>query len=409
MSSAFIFAIINFMKSLKSIFRIGKRKRIRALRLEQEKEKNTQPRFNNPYFPNKNKPEPNKEPRSFKSWIFKKDGWAYLGILLLIFGSIGYLTFGTSYFIITNISVSGNENITTNEVTTIINNHLNQNRLFILPRKNYIFFNTNKATQVLEQEINNKFALESLSINKKWSNTIEIQLKERIPGLIWASNEEYHFIDLEGVVSQKIDNIEEQKQNFPIIYDKNNAPLEENKQVITKELINFIFEIEDKIPQISKLEIESYNIPEITCQEQQYRAEKIIKQEIEETEDEEVKDQKREILEQYNQGEISIDESLSMLEDVKKQEKSSSNSNTNSEDEELIKWEAVYIPKDCDYIKVNNEINITTKQGYEIYFDNNIDLDGQLNNLNMVLNQKIDNPENLQYIDLRFSDRVYYK
>lgn len=58
-------------------------------------------------------------------------------------------------------------------------------------------------------------------------------------------------------------------------------------------------------------------------------------------------------------------------------------------------------------------LNITTSEGWDIYFDTGEDsnLSSQITKLNLLLKQEM-SPEarkNLEYIDLRFKDRAYYK
>lgn len=55
-------------------------------------------------------------------------------------------------------------------------------------------------------------------------------------------------------------------------------------------------------------------------------------------------------------------------------------------------------------------LTVVTSENWKIYFDFNEDIIQQLDKLFLVLDQKIkDQRKNLQYIDLRFEDRIYYK
>jgi len=65
-------------------------------------------------------------------------------------------------------------------------------------------------------------------------------------------------------------------------------------------------------------------------------------------------------------------------------------------------------------IEIIEEKNFLTYQGitsekWKIYFDPNINLNEQINNLQLVIQEKISDRKNLQYIDLRFGNRVFYK
>ena len=58
------------------------------------------------------------------------------------------------------------------------------------------------------------------------------------------------------------------------------------------------------------------------------------------------------------------------------------------------------------------EISVVTQKGFEIYFDIfSSSLDQQIKNLRKILNQEIKEKEipSLEYIDLRFGNRIYYR
>jgi hypothetical protein len=50
-----------------------------------------------------------------------------------------------------------------------------------------------------------------------------------------------------------------------------------------------------------------------------------------------------------------------------------------------------------------------TEDGYGILFDALGDIDAQLQNLDVVLREQVEDRGSLEYIDLRFGDRVYFK
>lgn len=57
-----------------------------------------------------------------------------------------------------------------------------------------------------------------------------------------------------------------------------------------------------------------------------------------------------------------------------------------------------------------NKIRVETRDGWEIYFLKDDTINTQLENLKIILLEKIGNSRNLlEYIDLRFGDKIYYK
>lgn len=55
------------------------------------------------------------------------------------------------------------------------------------------------------------------------------------------------------------------------------------------------------------------------------------------------------------------------------------------------------------------EITLVTKAGWRAHFDINNDLSTSIENMQMVLNNKIKEQNKIEYIDLRFGDKIYYK
>lgn len=382
----------------------NKKKRIRALRMEKQQNKKNLPKFINPYFPKKEKLEILDKNQKKKNMALI-DLLAIIGIFFLLTGVSLYLIFGTNYFIIKNINISGTKNISRDEISTLLNNYTNTKKYYFISLKNWLFFQPEQAQKSIKEGISNKFALADIKIDKKWPNTIDIAITERIPGLVWVSKDQYYYLDLEGFTTEKISSKQDVKQDFPIIYDKNEIEITENKQVIAKKLIDFILSLSDELAKVG-IKIDSYSIPKITCEEQQYKMEKIITEEIDKTSDKELKEKKKKILDRYNKGEITAEESILLLDNLKN---SNTNENSNANSSLTMEWQTVTVPKECDFVKIIKEIDVKTTDNYEIYFDSTIYLNTQIHNLQQTITQKIKDIKKIKYIDVRYSDRVYYK
>jgi len=59
----------------------------------------------------------------------------------------------------------------------------------------------------------------------------------------------------------------------------------------------------------------------------------------------------------------------------------------------------------------SNEIKVVTEKGWQIYFNTNLNVETQLDKLVLIYEKKIKELgiDNLEYIDLRFGNRVFYK
>lgn len=409
------------MPNFADYFNFKKKRELKALRtarlkrLEDSKPVSLRNRLNNPYFH-----QPKKQISDLKSWFTHDEGWVYLAIIGIILTVGLYLIFGLGWFTINTINISGNDYISKEEINTAMQNVLSQKKLWLIPNHNYFIFSERDAESALQASFNNKFALENLEINKKFPHTVNIVIKERIPGLTWVTQGKYYYIDPQGVITTVLDNADAVDAKFPKIYDENNLPAELEKQVVSTAIISFIFNLAAELPQKSNLQIINYNIPLIQCQEKEYVMEKILAAEIAAEENEQLKTEKKAIQERFKAGDISIEQSLELLEALNDTSRLDLNLNSNKNANinalhDKVTWEAIYKPVDCNFVEVNSEIHVVVsskkeaKKTLELYFDAKLDQVTQLNNLQEVLKQKIDDLSKIQYIDLRFPDRVIYK
>jgi cell division septal protein FtsQ len=60
---------------------------------------------------------------------------------------------------------------------------------------------------------------------------------------------------------------------------------------------------------------------------------------------------------------------------------------------------------------ISKDIRVKTKEGWEIYFNENVSLEKEIEMLKVVLNNKIEESQrkDLEYIDLRIDNKIYYK
>jgi len=57
----------------------------------------------------------------------------------------------------------------------------------------------------------------------------------------------------------------------------------------------------------------------------------------------------------------------------------------------------------------NQHISAITSEGWEILFSLELNIDDQINNLKLLIKEKLPERKNLNYIDLRLGDRIFYK
>lgn len=385
-----------------SIFRPNKTARIQRML----KPASEAPKYANPYFP-KVKP---KNTSAATSWL-RKDGWAFLIAAILFFGGGGFFMLKHSFFQISQIEVAGNQRITTEEINSLINSILDLKTLGFIPQDSYWTVRTSVVETLLRQQIKQSMAIDELIVIKKFPNALQIHLRERVPSMNWVSGETWYVLDPEGVIVQPYATEEERDLNLPTIIDQNQTPVAARQQIVTPEYVDFLREVQTQFTAGTNLDIDHFEVPLTTCQQKQFIAEQAFENEISQVQDDEVKKKIRAIQERFQQGEIDIDTSLQLIQDIRLGENPSSQIKQ-AQEQAQIEFKAQYVATACDLKTVLKDVGIRTKgdqAGFLVYIDSTLDLNSQLENLNSVIREKVQNPKNITYIDVRYTDRAYIK
>ncbi len=255
-----------------------------------------------------------------KKSILKNKWFWYIALIVILFFAISYFLLFAKFFSINNINISGNKDISTEDIFKISNNKVNK-KLFSLGSWQVIsrsFFLTNP--NYIKEEIVNQFPkVNEILVQKKMFQTLEIEIKEREAKAIFCNNQlnkDCYFVDKSGIA---FDFLETLPTGFFIIRDDKEAVA--GKEIVNQNIIDGIL----KAKQILK---DNYNID---------------------------------------------------IEDV--------------------------------LITTPLRLNIKTSENWQVYLTTDSDLDTQITKLDLLLKEEITESvrKKLQYIDLRFKDRAYYK
>ncbi len=355
--------------------------------------------FANPYFT-----------KVQQQWLWQNDRWAYLATGLLITTLLGYFTVQQRWLWINEVQVSGNQYITTEQITQPASQALDSRRWLILPQRVYFFSSAKKIESAIRSNLEGTLALEQLTVTKDFPHTIHINIQERLPGLTYIVNDHYYYLDKEGIVTKQLANVSEVDSRFPHVRDANQRSIAVGNSAVNTAMIDFIITLHKTFTDKTQLNISEYKLPVVTCQKKTFVAEKLLTEEINNTENVELKEQKKAILDRLQNQEITVDQSLTELEALKRTETINTNSNVSSADQaDFVSIKTQFVNTDCNYINVLREVNIVTQEGPEIYFDVTLDMDLQYEHLLAVLNEKIDDIHAIKYVDLRYQDKVYYQ
>lgn len=123
----------------------------------------------------------------------------WLGAIAILAGIICFALL-SPIFNIQNIEVMGNSKLTKEEIVSLSKISKNENIFKILTLK-------------AEEQIKQNAYVESVNINKKFPNTIEISIKERMPKFLLKFGNSYVYLNSQGYMLE----ISSKKLNLPII------------------------------------------------------------------------------------------------------------------------------------------------------------------------------------------------
>lgn len=290
-------------------------------------------RFRNPFFQKKPK-------RHYKELV----------ISVLLIGVIGAMTWfflGSRFFAIQNVTVTGTETISSDELVARVWNELNQSRALFFSASNRFLFDLD----LLQKALSTSYFFETLTIDQTcgWKGegcSLVIFAKEKTSQLLWKSDDRIYLVDLQGMVIRELSPQEREVWNAPPPPPPEPLP-------------DGTIPSETPLHPLKKLPVfideNSANVSVGTA-----------------------------VL-----SEVEVTNAFQFFERLK----STGITFTSTRVDRLAgKW-----------------MSLQTTVGYDILFDASGDVNAQANALMVLLRDTVKDPSGLEYIDLRFGDHVYYK
>lgn len=234
--------------------------------------------------------------------------------LVLVLQSI----FQIKLFRLTQIEISDNQELASEEVKNFVQSQLDRSRLVMFKNNNYFLVKINR----LQKDLMTNFNLDGVESTKSFPHTIKIKLQEKISQFIWQRDDTLYLVSARGALNRQIEALSENTKKYLVLQD--------------------------------------------------FRAQKPSTDQI------------------LNDNELNL---INKIADAWASAFSDNNSLTK-----------IYLSDDL------SQLNVQVKVGYVIKLDATKDINEQLSNLKKVLAENIiTDPNSVEYIDLRFGDRIFFK
>lgn len=350
----------------------------------------------------------------------RNDLLSVVGSSLILLCGVWYFGFHSGRYQLTQVEVGDTRYVPQDQVKHAVDQFLTSRWLGIVPRDTYWTLSEDRLARFVENQLTDTYALSGVTAQKTRPHQLQVSVTERIPSVTWITTdsggvEHYYSVDVTGRVTTVMPSYDARDASLPVIHDDNRGSLGVDWQVISPEYLQYVIDLQQHFTEIAGFALDGFRLPKIECTERQFVAKQIFEKEILESKSDEFKEKKRDIQERFQLGELTVDESLQLLEDVKNEELSRLDAESpNGTSDSRLEWEAVLATVDCDLVQVAQEVTVVTAQtddqgSFLIKMLTSGDLRTQLDNAVTVIRDKHLDIDTLQYIDVRVPDRVYYK
>lgn len=324
------------------------------------------------------------------------ESWKIRGIIGIAVVLVVYAVWFSGMLSVSEIVITGNENISNRRLTEVVENSLSETWLGFLPQDNILFHKPGN----LKTALNNEFLLKELHIQKGFfPNTLSIELKERLPGLSLQHKDQEWVTDDEGVVLGAKDQLSPGVYpNVSYAETPNALSVDSGEEAITPELASMILSLFEDLP-------DSHNLHPETAIILPTRCDKDVPPPVEE----------REV--------IPEDNGLSEDEELEEGDSPLLNTNTSNENDEedkspplptftLQELQQERIDEEliiCETQNLSRDAQLVLGEGYSILFTTHFPLEQQLSYLTTFLeSDAATNTSALSSIDLRYGNKIYY-
>lgn len=137
-------------------------------------------------------------------------------------------------FAIRNVEIRGLETSSNQQMETQVHAYLNDSHLFFFHNTNRFLFSEKKFRTFLSKT----FAFDHLDVAVK-KQTLLLSIKERTSDVVWKTSGELYLADLQGVITQKIEQLNIARP-LPIFIDRNNKSISIGDHVLSEDQVKHI-------------------------------------------------------------------------------------------------------------------------------------------------------------------------
>jgi len=177
-----------------------------------------------------------------------------------------YVLFFSTYLNVSNIIISGNNELSLEELKRVVENGKQGKYFGTIPKDNFLLIRSDKVKQLLSGEFRK---IKEVSVLKRFPDTLMISLQERKALLVLCSGENCFLIDENGIAYSQADfNSPELTQNHLIrISDKSLGEIKIGEEVATQAYIQYVLKLKDSLQGIGLAVEDEFWTPSLVADE----------------------------------------------------------------------------------------------------------------------------------------------
>jgi cell division septal protein FtsQ len=179
---------------------------------------------------------------------------AFLAVLV-------YVVFFSQYLQVDNVEISGNSEIESLEIRKVFDEKVIGSFMGIVPRNNFLLISKSGVESLLKEKFRN---ISSVTVTKRFPNSIRIEISERKGLLVWCEKEDKCFlIDENGFAYDQADfGSQEISQNHLLkITDKSAREVSLGDDVLTPDYVKYVLNIKESLTKLGFELSEEYSTP----------------------------------------------------------------------------------------------------------------------------------------------------
>ncbi|MBI4089903.1 MAG: hypothetical protein HY421_00705 [Candidatus Kerfeldbacteria bacterium] len=302
----------------------------------------------------------------------RRPGWPWIAAGLLAVAGAAFVLLSPR-FRITDVTVSGAVRLDPTSIRAAVNRQLNQGWIGLHWKRVVFLTPTDSIASSLRQSVQPLISLDEIAVERHGRHTLAVRIRERQANLIWQSSGRQFMLDDRGTILERAPT--PLPPGLLTVLDRNNIPTSIGQPVVPPSLVAAIRSLNDALPKFA-VPVAGYSTWPVSCLPEPTRPERSV------------------IISNTNQS--LNNQNANRSADVNRATKADDATSATCNLVELAVREPTLV--------------VRTEEGWELRIDSSLNLEAQLAKLRIALVERLDSQRRqLEYVDVRFGDRVFYQ